>query len=491
MAGPRTVVLAVDQGSSSTKVLALDAAGDVVGRAAVAVAEQHPRPGWVEQDADELRGSVDGALAACLASAGDVTVAGVGISNQRESLVLWERRTGRPVAPAVSWQDARAVSVVEKVAAAGVAAAVHDLSGLPLDPMFSAAKASWLLDLHDPDRSRSRRGELCLGTVDSWLASTPEQHVVEAGNASRTQLVDVRSGRWSDDLLEAFAIPREALPEIHPSTGSFPRTLDVGGAALPVVAVLGDSHAALFGHGVRAPGLVKATYGTGSSLMTLVDAVPDDRAGLCLTLAWQLDGEQAQPALEGNIRASGATVAWVGRLFGLTPQEVADAAASSTSDGVHLVPGFGGLGAPWWDATTTGLIDGLTLGSTREQVCRAALDAVALQVMDLVDATRRCGATPTAVLADGGASVNDALMQLQADVADVAVHRSTAGELSALGAAHLAGLHTGLWDDETLRAREESRTVFEPAMSSQERASRRAGWHAAVARALGPRTGPG
>ncbi len=256
------------------------------------------------------------------------------------------------------------------------------------------------------------------------------------------------------------------------------------------MAVLGDSHAALFGHGVRAPGLVKATYGTGSSLMTLVDAPPDDRAGLCLTLAWQLAGaEHAQPALEGNIRASGATVAWAARLFGLTPQEVADLAASSRSDGVHVVPGFGGLGAPWWDATTTGLIEGLTLGSTRDQVCRAALEAVAFQVMDLVGAARRCGAAPTAVLADGGASVNDVLMQLQADVADIAVHRSTSGELSALGAAHLAGLHTGLWDDETLRAREEARTVFEPAMSPQERTAREAGWHAAVARALSHRTG--
>jgi glycerol kinase len=478
------VVLAVDQGSSSTKVLAVDAAGAVIGRASVAVAEQHPRPGWVEQDPEELRASVLEAITACLGQIGPASVAGIGVSNQRESIILWERRTGKPVAPLVSWQDARARSVVDKVAADGQADLVYELSGLPLDPMFSAAKAAWLLDVHDPDRSRSRRGELCLGTVDSWLTSTIDEQTIEIGNASRTQLLDVRTGQWSGDLLEAFGIPSAALPRLRPSTGPFPRTVDVGGSAVPVVAVLGDSHATLFGYGVRTPGTVKATYGTGSSLMTLIDTPPATLAGLCLTLAWQLDGTQpAQLALEGNIRASGAALTWSGRLFGLTAQEVADIADRASSDGVHLVPGFGGLGAPWWDPAANGLIEGLTLGSSRDHICRAALEAIAFQVMDLIDAARRCGAAPNAVLADGGASVNDTLMQLQADFADITVRRSSASEMSALGAAHLAGLQAGLWDEDTLRATATSLDVFSPTISATERSARRSGWHAAVARA--------
>jgi glycerol kinase len=467
-------------------VVGVDAGGTVVSQASVPVGEQHPRPGWVEQDPDELRSSVHQAIDACLAQLGGRSVAGIGISNQRESIVLWERATGRPVAPLVSWQDARAVPIVERIAAAGAREDVYRISGLPLDPMFSAAKAGWLLDEHDPDRSRARRGELCLGTVDSWLTSTADQHVVEVGNASRTQLLDVRTGQWSDELLDAFDVPRAALPDVRPSAGRFPRTLDVDGSAVPVVAVLGDSHAALFGHGVRAPGTVKATYGTGSSLMTLVEAPPPATAGLCLTIAWQLAGGAApQVALEGNIRASGATLAWTGRLFGITPQEVADLADGAGSDGVHLVPGFGGLGAPWWDAAARGLIEGLTLGSSREQVCRAALEAVAFQVMDLVDAARACDAAPTTLLADGGASVNDSLMQLQADLTGITVRRSPASEMSALGAAQLAGLQAGLWDEDTLRTRREEPTTFEPTMTAAERSARRDGWHAAVARARG------
>jgi glycerol kinase len=481
---PRDVVLAVDQGSSSTKVVAVDAGGAVVARASVAVGEQHPRPGWVEQDPDELRSSVHRAIDACLAQLGGLSVAGIGLSNQRESIVLWERTTGRPVAPLVSWQDSRAVSIVDKIAADGGREDVHRISGLPLDPMFSAAKAAWLLDEHDPDRARARRGELCLGTVDSWLTSTAGEHVIEAGNASRTQLLDVRTGQWSTELLDVFGVPLAVLPDVRASAGRFPRSLDVDGSAVPVVAVLGDSHAALFGHGVRSPGTVKATYGTGSSLMTLLEAPPVSTAGLCLTIAWQLAGGAApQPALEGNIRASGATLAWSGRLFGITPQEVADLADGASSEGVHLVPGFGGLGAPWWDAAATGLIDGLTLGSSREQVCRAALEAVAFQVMDLVDAARACGAAPTTLLADGGASVNDTLMQLQADLAGITVSRSPASEMSAIGAAHLAGLQAGLWDEDVLRARREAQRTFEPTLPAAERSTRRDAWHAAVARA--------
>ena len=476
------VVLAVDQGSSSTKVLALDAAGAVLARGSAPVGTQHPRPGWVEQDAHGLRASVQQAAAACLAALDDPTVVAAGLSNQRESVVLWDRATGRAVAPLVSWQDARATTVVRRLADQGLAGRVEEVSGLPLDPMFSAAKISWLLDRHDPDRSRSRAGALCVGTVDSWLTSAPAGHVVEIGNASRTQLLDVAAGTWSDELLDAFDVPREALPEVVPSGHRFPGRISAGGHELGFSAVLGDSHAALFGHGVRRPGTVKATYGTGSSLMALLDTVPGTRGGLCLTLAWQLAGQAPQPALEGNIRASGETIAWVARLFGITAQDVASLADRASSDGVHLVPGFSGLGAPWWDPATTALIDGLTLGSGREQLCRAAVEAVALQVTDLVDAVRAAGAAPTVLRADGGASVNDTLMQLQADLADVQVQRAAASDVSAIGAAHLAGLVEGVWDEAALQAARETGDLFHPGLTTTDRDDRRRRWHEAVAR---------
>lgn len=476
------VVLAVDQGSSSTKVLALNTSGAVVARASAPVGTTHPMPGWVEQDAHELRASVAQAVGACLAQLDGAQVAAAGLSNQRESVVLWDRSTGVAVAPLVSWQDARATTVVARLTEQGMAERVEQLSGLPLDPMFSAAKIAWLLDQHDPQRVRSRSGELCVGTVDSWLTSTASEHVIEIGNASRTQLLDVVAGTWSDELLTAFNVPREVLPEVRPSGGRYPGRWDIDGHDWGFSAVLGDSHAALFGHGVRRPGTVKATYGTGSSLMTLLDGVSPTRAGLCLTLAWQLPGAQPQLALEGNIRASGETVAWAARLFGITPQEVAALADRANSDGVHLVPGFSGLGAPWWDPTTTGLIDGLTLGSTRDQVCRAALEAVALQVMDLVDAARAAGAAPTVLRADGGASVNDTLMQLQADLADVEVQRAAASDVSAIGAAHLAGLVEQVWDEASLQAGIEPGDTFTPDLAHQERDDRKRRWHDAVAR---------
>ena len=477
------VVLAVDQGSSSTKVLALGPDGAVLARASVAVGEQHPRPGWVEQDPHELRGSVHRAVSQCLASLDAPRVLAAGLSNQRETIVLWERASGRAVGPALSWQDARAAAVTHRLAEQGLAERVDRLSGLPLDPMFSAAKIAWLLDEHDPDRSRSRSGELCVGTVDSWLLSTPSEHVVEIGNASRTQLLDVEAGGWSDELLEAFGVPRQVLPQVRPSGGPFPAGYDVDGHEVRFTAALGDSHAALFGHGVRAPGTVKATYGTGSSLMALLDGTAPTRAGLCLTLAWQLPGAAPQLALEGNIRASGATVAWTARLFGIGAQDVADLADKASSDGVHLVPGFTGLGAPWWDTDVTGLVSGLTLGSSREQVCRAAVEAIAFQVTDLVDAARAAGAGPAVLRADGGASVNDTLMQLQADLADVRVERSTAADVSAIGAGHLAGLVAGAWDDAALLAARDAGTSFTPALAPADREARLRGWHDAVARA--------
>jgi glycerol kinase len=493
MSAEGAVVVAVDQGSGGTKALALTLDGDIVGSGTVALAEQRPRPGWVEQNPLEIKQSVRTAVAQCLTGIEPSRVATVGLSNQRESLVLWERATGRPVAPLVSWQDGRTRELCERLRHDGVADLVERVSGLPLDPMFSALKARWLLDTHDPDRSRSRRGELCLGTVDSWLLSTPGRHVVEIGNASRTQLLDLSTGTWSAELLEIFAVPASVLPNVLASDGD-----DAAASALadlpngvPVGAVLGDSHAALFGAGVRGPGPMKATYGTGSSVMTLSGRAeqPEQPAasGLCRTIAWQChrpDGSlpAPSPALEGNIRATGATLVWLARLLSTTPAGIAALAEGTDSGGLDLVPAFGGLGAPWWDSAATGLLSGLSLSTGPQHLARAALESIALQVTDVVAAVRDAGADVTELLTDGGASSNDTLMQLQADLAATVVRRSTVANLSALGAAHLAGLSVGVWDEAALTAQARPRDRFEPRLAAAERGDRLARWRAAVDR---------
>lgn len=364
------LILAIDQGTSSTKALLFDESGNVVGQGTVPVAVSYPAPGWVEQSAEALWESVRRAVLACFradSTCGDGAasrVVGIGISVQRESLVLWERESGEPVGPLVSWEDQRSAAECAAFIGAGADQLVRSVSGLPLDPMFSALKARWLLDQYDPDRTRSSRGELCLGTVDSWLLSRfGAAHVTEVGNASRTQLMDVRTQRWDDRLLELFGVPRPVLPEVLPSDGPFPPARDLAPVpdGVPVLAVMGDSHAALFAHAGWRPGVVKATYGTGSSVMALLPGPADTADGVCLTAAWSLAG--AALAVEGNIRATGRTITWLAELFGATPEELLSEAAETDPNGVCVVPAFNGLGAPWWDAEAVAVISGVTLGT--------------------------------------------------------------------------------------------------------------------------------
>lgn len=490
------LVLAIDQGSSSTKVQLVAEDGRVVARAAVAVSEARPRPGWVEQDADEIWSSVTSACAAALDGVEGAEVVAVGLTNQRESVVVWERSTGRPLAPLVSWQDQRTVELHRRGERAGMADVVRRISGLPLDPMFSALKARWLLDAVDPDRARARRGELCIGTVDAWLLhGLTGDHVVEVGNASRTQLVDVTTGQWSPALLDLFEVPEAALPRIVRSDGPFGPVRDLPGVATGAVVagVLGDSHASLFGHGVRSPGPVKATYGTGSSVMALADpALLRPTGPMCRTIAWQRAGDRApRTALEGNIRAAGATLVWLARLLGSTPADLARLAAGASSEGVHLVPGFNGLGAPWWDASAMGVVSGLSLSSGAPQLARAAIESIAFQVADLVREVGAAGIPVTELLADGGGSVDDVLMQLQADLTGRPVRRAVRQDVSGLGVAHLAGLARGLWDEDTLAGRREHGDTFEPAIDPVERRTRTVAWLDAVDRARGrSRSGP-
>ncbi|MFE2065596.1 FGGY family carbohydrate kinase [Streptomyces sp. NPDC059467] len=482
------LLLAVDQGTSATKALLVRADGAVVASASAPLAIGHPRPGWAEQSPDDIWDSVLTAVATCLAGHDPGLVAGVGLTNQRESCLLWERATGRPLGPVIGWQDRRTADRCATLLADGLGEHVRAVTGLPLDPMFSALKAQWLLDTHDPDRTRARRGELCLGTVDSWLLwrlGGGGDHLVELGNAARTQLLDVRRRDWDERLLDVFGVPREALPRITASTGPFPavRGLPPLADGTPVLSVLGDSHAALFGHGVFLPGSVKVTYGTGSSVMGLISG-PERAEGspLCLTIAWD-DGIPAY-ALEGNIRSSGATLRWLAGLFGVGEAELAGLAAPDAA-GVHLVPAFGGLAAPWWDNDATGLLSGLTFGTGLPQLARAALESVAYQIEDVVAGLDTANGRVTALLADGGATDNAALMQLQADVSGRIVRRPRDRDLSALGAARLAGCALGMFTRNGLAGQARAEEVYRPRLPEAERERGIRSWHEAVARARG------
>ncbi len=478
------LILAIDQGTSATKAALVNQAGDVVARAAVSLPVHHPHRGWVEQYPAEIWDSLHRSVTDCLSGTDPGRLAGIGLSTQRESLLLWDRRTGETLSPLISWQDQRTAVMCREYADS--AAMVRERSGLPLDPMFSATKARWALDHLDPDRTRAARGDLCLGTVDAWiLHQLTGEHQIEVGNASRTQLMDVRTCQWSPPLLDLFDVPEQALPEIVSSIGPFGRR--AGGDALPkvpVLAVMGDSHAALFGHAGWRSGLVKATYGTGSSVMAVSSLPAGPASGLCETVAWQI-GAQPARAVEGNIRASGATLAWLAQLTSASAAQLASIAAEARADGVHLVPGFNGLGAPWWDPEATGLLTGLTLGTRLENVARAALESIAFQVNDLLMAIREAsGEVGAGVLSvDGGPAANSSLMQLQADISGIPVLRPKTADLSALGAARLAGLAAGLWSAEDLDALREPDDQFTPAAGAQWRASEIAAWRAAVRRA--------
>jgi glycerol kinase len=477
------LVLAIDQGTSATKAALVNRAGEVVARGSADLQVRHPHRGWVEQAPAEIWHSLEKSVQVCLRQTDPGMLAGIGLSTQRESLLLWDRRTGETLSPLISWQDQRTASMCREYA--GSAATVRELSGLPLDPMFSATKARWLLDHFDPDRTRAARGDLCLGTVDAWIVhQLTGEHQIEVGNASRTQLMDIQTCRWAPQLLDLFGVPEQALPDVVSSTGPFSqcRGGDAIPAGVPVLAVMGDSHAALFGHAGWRAGLVKATYGTGSSLMATAVVRAGQESGLCETVAWQI-GAQPVRAVEGNIRSSGATLAWLARLTAASPAQLASIAADAQADGVHLVPGFNGLGAPWWDPEATGLLTGLTLGTRLENVARAALESIAFQVNDLLIAIREATGPAGVLSADGGAAANSTLMQLQADISGIPVLRPETADLSALGAAHLAGLAAGLWSTEDLETLPRPHDEFTPATGTRWRVSEVASWRAAVRRA--------
>ena len=485
-------LLAIDQGTTNSKAVLVDAEGRVVARGSAPLGKLHPAPGWVEQDPEELWSSVVAAIQSCLAESPGARILGIGVSNQRESVVAWHARTGEPLGPCVSWQDRRTAKVCAELRAAGHESAVVARTGLPIDPMFAATKIAWLLrDLRER-RPELGAADVRVGTVDAWLlwnATGGERHACDASNASRTQLFDLAAGRWDEGLCELFEVPMDALPSVLDSDADFGATRGVPGLpdGTPIRAMLGDSHAALFGHGVDEPGVVKATYGTGSSLMTLLRSVAAPERGVTTTVAWSRQGTITY-ALEGNILVSAASLPWASELLGLggDPGALAQLAESGEADsGVDFVPALNGLGAPYWDSDALGLFSGLNFRTGRAEMARAVMESIALQVADVFEAMRAQAPQPLErLLADGGPSANRWLMKTQADLIGVPVVPSDAPEASALGAAFMAGLSLGRWERlADITALKLDHEPVLPSMDEGARERRRATWRAAVARA--------
>lgn len=479
------VVLAVDQGTGSTKATAIDHSGAVIARSSVPVSRTDPRPGWVEQDALELRESVVAAIAALLDQR-PLHVVSVGLSNQRESALVWDRRTGRPLGPMLGWQDRRTAGQAAAAYDSGWGEEVRSRTGLPLDPMFSALKLEWLLDQVDPNRAGCRSGRIAVGTVDSWLLfSLTGEHRIEIGNASRTQLLNLKQADWDSELAERFRIPLRALPRIASST-EWSEPLSRLSPTLQqtrIHAVLGDSHAALYANGVRTPGQVKATYGSGSSVIALSGETPAaETGGLVRTIAWGT--HEPAYALEGTILATGSTLVWLSELFETDPYGLSRLAASApSSGGVDLVPAFSGLGAPFWDPSARAVLSGFGLGTTQAEIARAAFESIALQTADVLTEVERTAGDPIRrVLIDGGPTQNDWLAQLQADLSQQEILRNNVAELSAAGAAHLAGVSCGFWSEQECQSLGRDRTRFVPSLTLQEAQERRQRWAHAVRR---------
>ena len=486
------LILAIDQGTTNTKALAVAADGRIVAEASTPMQISYPRPGWAEQSATDIWTSVQRVVAEIVAETGPAMDA-VAISNQRETIVAWDA-AGSPLAPAITWQCRRSAARCDIIRAAGHADLIEAKTGLGLDPLFPAAKIGWLIENVADVRNAAERGTLHIGTVDAWLLfklTGGAAYATDHSNASRTQLLDTGALVWDEDLLRIFGIPASvALPRLLPSDSHF-GDVAAGVSALeastPIHAMIGDSHAALFGHGVRRQGIVKATYGTGSSLMTLTSARCRSTHGLSATIAWSTTSGGAIHALEGNISISGQTAAFMAEMLGIrSPEALADLAASvSDSNGVSFVPALVGLGAPHWAPDARGLVTGLSLGTRPAHLARAAIDAIAQQVADVFEAMQDDLGTPLAQLsADGGASRNDALMQFQADLIGRPVIRAERAEISALGAMMMAAHGMG-----RAVASPASAAIFEPTMAPSRREAVRADWRNAVGRTLWrPRT---
>ena len=489
------LVLSIDAGTTGITVLVVDGEMQVRGRSYSEFTQHYPSPGLVEHDAVEIwevaRRVMDRAIADAGASPSDL--AAIGITNQRETTVMWDRQTSRPVAPAIVWQDRRTAPICERLKADGLEDELRSRTGLVVDPYFSGTKVMWLLEEVDGLRDRAERGDVAFGTIDSWLVwklTGGDRHVTEPSNASRTLLYSLDRGDWDEWILEKLGVPAALLPEVLPSSGTFgntaPEVLD--GAGIPVAGIAGDQQAALFGQACFEPGMAKNTYGTGSFvLMNTGPEVARSQHGLLSSAAWDL-GDGLSFALEGSIFVTGAAIQWLRDGLGiiLDASETGPLAASvPDTGGTYLVPAFVGLGAPHWDPYARGAFLGITRGTTKAHLARAAVEAMAYQTRDVVDAmTLDAGEQLAELRVDGGASVMDLLCQFQADQLGVPVARPANRETTALGAAYMAGLGTGVWKSpDEISARWQAAATFEPSRSRDEADSLYEGWKKALERA--------
>ena len=490
------MILSIDQGTTGTTALVLGSQGEILGRGYSEFRQIFPRPGWVSHNATEIWNTTLKVIDTAITEAGiDASeIKGIGIANQRETTVLWDRRTGEPLHDAIVWQCRRTADLCALYRADGLEDMVRKKTGLVIDAYFSASKIAWLLDRVYSLRARAEQGEVCFGTVDSFLLyklTGGAVHATDYTNASRTMIYNIHRRKWDDELLEIFDIPAGILPEVRSSAGDFGATVDLGilPAGIPIGGIAGDQQAALFGQrGVRA-GDIKNTYGTGCfTLFQTGDWAVPSAHGLLTTLACGPSGRISH-ALEGAVFSAGATVQWLRDGLGIIDTAAETEAWSQAIDdtgGVYLVPAFTGLGAPHWDEDARGAIVGLTRGTGRAQIARAALESIAYQSADLIHAmVADAGQSVASLRVDGGAVVNDFLMQFQADILDVPVIRPRYVETTALGAGMLAGLATGVWDDaDALADINPPQRTFEPAMSQDRREALLAGWHKAVERTL-------
>jgi len=484
-------ILALDQGTTSSRAIVFDHSGNIISVAQKEFKQIFPKAGWVEHDAEEIWSTQFGVMAEVMAKGNLRTedIAGIGITNQRETTIVWEKSTGKPVYNAIVWQDRRTADYCDKLKAEGNAKMIQEKTGLIIDAYFSATKLKWILDNVSGARQKAENGELAFGTVDCWVAwklSGGKIHITDVSNASRTMLMNIHKCEWDKDLLKLFNIPEQVLPEIKPSSKIYGVTETVvKHANIPIAGIAGDQQAALFGQMCTQAGMVKNTYGTGCfMLMNTGEKAVASKNNLLTTVAWQLHN-RVEYALEGSIFIAGAVVQWLrdGLHLIRSSQEI-ESLADKTEDtgGVYMVPAFAGLGAPWWNQHARGSIFGLTRGTTKEQLAKAALESIAYQTTDVLKAMESdAGISIKELRVDGGATVNNFLMQFQADILNTPVIRPKVYETTALGAAYLAGLAVGYWDSiATVQKQWQLDKRFEPKLKNSERDELLKGWKRAV-----------
>jgi glycerol kinase len=486
-------IIALDQGTTSSRAVLFDENGQIKGIAQQEFRQIFPRPGWVEHDADEIWNTQSGVLSKLIFEnkVSPQSIAGIGITNQRETAVVWDRKTGDPVYHAIVWQDKRTASICEELKAKGLTDYVKENTGLVIDSYFSGTKIKWILDNVDGVRSRAEKGELAFGTIDTWLIwklTNGKSHVTDYSNASRTMLYNIRKLDWDERLLKELNVPASLLPKVSPSSFKFGEW-DLNGTRIPIAGVAGDQQAALFGQGCFEPGMAKNTYGTGCfMLMNTGTKIQSSANGLLTTIAWGLDNK-VEYALEGSVFIAGAAVQWLRDGLHIIDQSKDSeyfAAKALGSNDVYVVPAFAGLGAPYWDMYARGAIFGLTRDTGKDHLIKATLESMAYQTKDVLTAMEEdSGLRLKSLKVDGGASANNMLMQFQADILGTEVERPDVIESTAQGAAYLAGIHVGLWKKEDILRNRKVNKHFQPGMDQSHRDKLYKGWQKAVKRSMG------